>query len=221
MMQADIWPRSHTCQLSGNMVPLNWTYSSQINVQIYYFQAFLRFDLKMTFDLRMCVFGLMNLWRCQSCIHTQSLVLFGLQFFKWDQVYILSRYLTTWSQVTLDVDMWNSTLGTQEDSHVIYIHQAWFQSDFHVSNETSFTLSTYLTTWLLMTFDLGMLGWTSEVLATYSRQTGGIPAKVTVKHTLKATIFCRPKVWSQSEASLYYPPLQHLQPVQGDEKVEG
>ena len=62
----------------------------------------------------------------------------------------------------LDLHLWTLTLWTCEGSYIISIIQVWFQSDFIFSYEVNFTFWAHLTTWPLMTFDLGipLAAWT-------------------------------------------------------------
>ena len=74
-------------------------------------------------------------------------------------------YLTSWPQMTFDLDLWPLTTWTYKGSHTISINQVWFQLDFNFLNKAIFTFSAYLTTWPQMTFDLGMwplISWTYE-----------------------------------------------------------
>ena len=65
-------------------------------------------------------------------------------------------------QIGFQLLIWPLTTWPYESSYVISINQVWFQSDFNFSIETNFTFSAYLTTWLHMTFDLGMWALTSS-----------------------------------------------------------
>ena len=79
------------------------------------------------------------------------MVLTGPQVCKWVKFYIfrLSEIDFTWP-LTFICDLW-------PHEHVtVSTNQVWFQSDFNFSNEVNFTFWAHLTTWPLMTFDLGI-----------------------------------------------------------------
>ena len=79
--------------------------------------------------------------------------------------FTFSGYLTSWPQMTFDLDLWPLTAWTYEGFHILPISQIWFKVDFNFSNEAIFTFSAYLTTWPQMTFDLGtwpLTAWTYD-----------------------------------------------------------
>ena len=71
-------------------------------------------------------FHLMNMWRFLHNINKPSLVPIGLQLFKWGHFHILS--ITTWTQMTFDLDMQPWTSSTNEGSHVASMTQLWMKS---------------------------------------------------------------------------------------------
>ena len=78
--------------------------------------------------------------------------------------FTFSGYLTSWAQMTFDLNLWPLTAWTYEGFHIISINQVWFKSDFNFSNEAIFIFSAYLT-WPQMTCDLGtwhLTAWTYE-----------------------------------------------------------
>ena len=93
-----------------------------------------------------------------------------------ESTFTFSGYHTSWPHMTFDIHLWPLTLWTCESFHIISImyhdspialctsrsrsriNQIWFQLDFlkfSFSNEVNFTFWAHLTTWPLMTFDLG------------------------------------------------------------------
>ena len=76
--------------------------------------------------------------------------------------FTFSGYLTSWPQMTFDLDLWPLTTWTYKGFHIISINQVWFKSDFNFSNEAVFTFSAYLSTWPQITFDLGTWPLTSS-----------------------------------------------------------
>ena len=76
--------------------------------------------------------------------------------------FTFSGYLTSWPQMSFDLDLRPLTAWTYEGFHIISINQFWFKSDFNFSNEGIFTFSAYLTTWPQMTFDLDIWPLTSS-----------------------------------------------------------
>ena len=58
---------------------------------------------------RYTTFDHINIWRLPHYINKPSLVPNRLQLFKWDHFHILA-YLTTWPQMTFDLDMWTFDL---------------------------------------------------------------------------------------------------------------
>ena len=100
-----------------------------------------------TFDLR-------NMWRFLHCINKPSSVPIKLQLFKGGEFYTLSP---SYNLTSNDLWPWHIPLTpwTYKGSHVP-INQVWFQFNFNLSNEATFTFSAYLTTWNQMTFDLDM-----------------------------------------------------------------
>ena len=111
--------------------------------------------LKMAFDLDISLTS----WRFPFHINQ---VWFQADFQQMRQIFTFSVYLTTWPQITSDLNMWHLTSWTYEDFHITSINQVKFQLDFNFSNEAKFTFSGYFTTWPQMTFDLGMWPLTSS-----------------------------------------------------------
>ena len=72
-------------------------------------------------------FDCMSIWRFTHNINKPSLVQIGLQLFKWGHFHI-SAYLTTWPQMTFDLDIWPLTSSTNEGSHVASMTQLWLES---------------------------------------------------------------------------------------------
>ena len=82
------------------------------------------------------------------------------------RVILISAYLTSWPQMTFDLDLWPfDHMNIWRFPYYINKLQVWLKSDFNLSNEAIFTFSTDLTTWPQMTFDLGiwlLTAWTYE-----------------------------------------------------------
>ena len=72
------------------------------------------------------------------------------------QILHFQAILQNWPQMTNDLHLWPLTSWTCKGSYILSINQVWFQSDFNFSTEVNFTFWTHLTTWPLMTFDLGI-----------------------------------------------------------------
>ena len=49
------------------------------------------------------------------------------QLFKW-AIFTFSAYLTTWPQMTFDLDKWHLTSSTNDGSHVATMTQLWLKS---------------------------------------------------------------------------------------------
>ena len=72
-------------------------------------------------------FDCMNIWRFPYFINKSSLVPIDIQLFKWGHFHILV-YLTTWPQMTFDLDMWPLIASTNEGFHVASMTQLWLKS---------------------------------------------------------------------------------------------
>ena len=75
----------------------------------------------------------------------------------------ISGYLTSWPQMTFDLDLRPLTTWTYEGFQILSINNVWFKLDFNFLNEAIFTFLAYLKTWPQMTFDIGtwpLTAWT-------------------------------------------------------------
>ena len=95
---------------------------------------------------------------CITCICTitkDHLVLWGMQI---SPNLHFQGYLTSWPQITFDLDLWPLTAWTYEGFHIISINQVWFFQLFKWGHFHLFSLSYNLTSGDLwpwyMTFDL-------------------------------------------------------------------
>ena len=80
-------------------------------------------------DLWPCyiTFDCMNIWRFTYYIIHQ--VWFNSDFnFSNEGIFTFSAYLTTWPQMTFDLDIWHLTSSTNEGSHVASMTQLWLKS---------------------------------------------------------------------------------------------
>ena len=73
-------------------------------------------------------FDLMNIWRFPYYTNKSSLVPIGLPTFQMKSISTFSAYLTSWPQMTFDLDMWPLTSSTNEGSHVASMTQLWLKS---------------------------------------------------------------------------------------------
>ena len=74
-------------------------------------------------------FNCINIQKVQYCIHEPSLVPIRLQLFKWGQNFtFLSAYLKLWPQMTIDLDMWLSTMPTNRGPHAAFMIQLCLKS---------------------------------------------------------------------------------------------
>ena len=125
-----------------------------------HFKVILQLDLRWPLTL---IFDLLTAWTEGSHIILTNQVWSKSDFnFSNEAIFTFSAYLTTWPQMTFDLEIWPLTAWTYEDSHIISINQVWFKVDFNFSNEATFTFSAYLTTWPQMTLDLDMWSLTSS-----------------------------------------------------------
>ena len=105
---------SHNVSINQVWFKLDFNFS---NEAIFTFSAYLTTQPRMTFDL-----GTWSLtaWTYDGS-HNVSInqVWFKLDFnFSNEAIFTFSAYLTTWLQMTLDIDIWPLILSTNEGSHV-------------------------------------------------------------------------------------------------------
>ena len=90
-----------------------------------------------------------NIWKFdplvdKSCIDQWNRTILIVLKYANKSKFTFSSYLTSWPQMTFDLDLWPLTAWPYESSHIIPINQVWFQSDFNFSNEATFTFSPIL-----------------------------------------------------------------------------
>ena len=109
-----------------------------------------------TLDLWYVTFYLINIWRNPYCIFDPSLVVIGLQLFKFSKKIIQMLHIPlTWPQMTVELVTWPLTSLTYKGTHIASLTKVWFQWDLNFSKETKITKTNiFLVTWAQMTFDL-------------------------------------------------------------------
>ena len=104
----------------------------QIGLQLFKWGHFQIFSLSYNLtsdDLwpRYMTFDCMNIWRFTYYINNQ--VWFKSDFnFSNEAIFKFSAYLTTWPQMTFDLDIWPLTSPTNEGSQVASMTQLWLKS---------------------------------------------------------------------------------------------
>ena len=71
-------------------------------------------------------FDCMNIWRVTYFINNQVWFKSDINFPN-ETIFTFSAYLTTWPQMTFDLDIWNLTSSTNEGSHVASMTQLWLK----------------------------------------------------------------------------------------------
>ena len=97
------------------------------NETIFTFSAYLTTWSQRTFDL--------DIWPLTAWTYEGShIISINQVWFQWDlnfsndTPFTFSAYLTTWPQMTFDLDMWPLTSSTNEGSHVASMTQFWLKS---------------------------------------------------------------------------------------------
>ena len=116
----------------------------EIELQLFKWEQYifsLSYNLTSDFDLDMWPSSLLYKG---SHVASMTQVWFQLDFnFSNESNFTFSAYLTTWPQMTFDLNMWPLTSLLYKGSHVASMTQVWFQLDFNFSNESNFTFSAY------------------------------------------------------------------------------
>ena len=117
-MQVNIWSRSPSLVQVGLQL-FKWDH--------FHISAYLTTWPQMTFDLGTWP---LTAWTYES-LHIISInqVWFKSDFnFSNKAIFTFLAYLTTWPQMTFDLDMWPLTSSTNEGSHIVPMTQLWLKS---------------------------------------------------------------------------------------------
>ena len=126
-----IWPLTAWTYEGSHIISINQVlFKSDINFSneaIFTFSAYLTTWPKMTFDL--------GIWPSTAWTYEGSHIIsinqiwFQSDFnFSNEATFTFLAYLTTWPQMTFDLDMWPLTSSTNEGSHVASMTQLWLKS---------------------------------------------------------------------------------------------
>ena len=139
ILQVDLrWPLTLFCDLLTT-----WSYKGShiISINQVWFQSDFNFSNETTFTFSaycttwpQITFDLgiwpLTAWTYEgSHIISINQVCFQSDYkFTNEVTFTFSAYLTTWPQMTFDLDMWSSTSSTNEGSHVASMTQLWLKS---------------------------------------------------------------------------------------------
>ena len=125
-----IWPLTAWTYEGSHIISINqvW-FQSDFNISkeaIFTFSALSYNDLRWPLTLYM-TFDHMNIWRFSYHINNQAWFQSDFNFSN-EATFTFLAYLTTWPQMTFDLDMWPLTSSTNEGSHVASKAQLWLKS---------------------------------------------------------------------------------------------
>ena len=138
----DLWPFDHM-NIWRFPYHINKPSLVQIGLGTFQMRPFSHFQPILQLDLRWPLMLVNDIWPHEHMkvpisyhINKPNLVPIGLQLFKWGHFHILV-HLTTWPQMTFDLDMWLLISSTNEGFHVASMTQLWLKSIKSCGSEMS------------------------------------------------------------------------------------